>query len=618
MLSRTKFMTNKFFCSFTKIQITRTLFAQMLIVVFAFALMVFLSTLFMGDIVRKNLVNNAESALSSTETNINTDLKEVRQMTFFLIALGTVLAAIFITMLLRLSQEKNNSKKTAATLENILNGLDIMIYATVPQTGEILFANDFLKKHFGIEGDCTGQLCYKLFQKGMDEKCSFCPCHQLDKEPEKIVTWEEHNSLTKRVYRNTDCYIEWPGGKTAHMQNSVDITELNTAKEQAIQASDAKSIFLADMSHEIRTPMNAILGMTAIGKNATDIERKNYALQKIDDASTHLLGIINKILDISKIEAGKLELSFEEFNFEKMIQKVITVINFRINEKSQKFSMNIDRRIPYFITGDDQRLSQVIINLLSNAVKFTPEQGEISLDVSLTGETNGICELRIEVSDSGIGIPYEQQEKLFSEFVQADSGINKKYGGTGLGLFISKRIVELMGGNIWVESEPGKGAKFIFTIKVKNSLQTKLYINDEKPNQILINEFIGKRILLAEDIEINREIIIAQLDGTGLIIDTAENGMEAFNKATAAPDIYDLIFMDVKMPEIDGLEATRLIRAFPASKEKRIPIIAMTACVFKDDIEQCLKAGMDDHIGKPLDMDEVFEKLRKYIRKTNK
>jgi PAS domain S-box-containing protein len=508
-------------------------------------------------------------------------------------------------------------------------------------------------------------------------------------------------------------------------------------------ASHAKTAFLSNMSHEMRTPMNAIIGMTSIGKNAGDIERKNYAFTKIEDASTHLLGVINDVLDISKIEANMLELSPVEFDFERMLHKVVSVINFRMDEKRHDFKVNMDGNLPRFIVGDDHRLAQVIMNLLSNAIKFTPEGGRIQLDALMLGESGGLCELQITVTDSGIGISLEQQEKLFKAFSQAESGISRDYGGSGLGLAISKRIVEMMDGGMKVESELGKGARFIFTVKaargtrsiqsllapgvnwgtirilavddlvesleylksVFDQLHVKcdtaeggvealqlikdngdydicfidwrmpgmdgleltrriksggngkssvviinsaynweeikeaaiqagvdkflskpllsaaiidcvnecLGIDNYEKGQTPLSKFANKHILLAEDIEINREIVLALLEDTGLEIDCAENGREALDKMKDNPDKYNLIFMDVQMPEMDGLEATRRIRAMPSPHCKEIPIIAMTADVFKDDIEKCIEAGMNDHIGKPLDMEKVYEKLRKYL-----
>ena len=399
-----------------------------------------------------------------------------------------------------------------------------------------------------------------------------------------------------------------------------DITQTERMMKQQTEmeaAARAKSAFLAAMSHEMRTPMNTIIGMGAIGKNAVDIEGKNYALNKIEEASIHLLGVINDVLDMSKIETNKLELSHIAFDLRASIKKAISFIQFNIEEKQLQFSLNIDQNTPTLVIGDDQRLSQIIINLLSNAVKFTPEEGKISLAVSLEHEEDGICELCFEVADSGIGISPDHHERIFNPFEQAESGTTRKYGGTGLGLVISKNIIELMGGRIWVESEPGKGSRFIFTVNLlrdEEGLRQKPGSDgkDEVSPEDIYDKTNGKKVLLVEDIEINREILITLLDGTGLIIDTAENGREAVDMVTAAPENYDLIFMDMQMPVMDGLEATRQIRNLPLAG-KKLPIIAMTANVFQEDIEKCREAGMDNHIGKPFDLAIVLEKLREYL-----
>jgi signal transduction histidine kinase/ActR/RegA family two-component response regulator len=395
-------------------------------------------------------------------------------------------------------------------------------------------------------------------------------------------------------------------------QNKISNDEIR--KTEA--ANSAKSNFLSSMSHEMRTPINAIIGMTLIGKKSDDMHGKNNALNKIGDASSHLLGVISDILDMAKIEANRLELAPIEFNFEKMLHKVLAVVNFRINEKKQKLVVNIDKEIPDFLVGDDQRLAQVITNLLSNAVKFTPEDGKIQLNASLLCETDEYCELRIEITDNGIGIASEHHKKLFSMFEQAESGTSRKYGGTGLGLVISKNIVELMNGKIWVESELGKGTRFSFTIKAGRSTKKSHapFSLKELQDQFKdIDEFTGKKMLLAEDIDINREILISLLEDTGIIIDCAENGQEALDMVEADPNKYDIIFMDMQMPKMDGLEATRLIRALPSCRLENLPIVAMTANVFKDDIDACIASGMNDHLGKPLDMERVMEVLRKYL-----
>jgi signal transduction histidine kinase len=436
--------------------------------------------------------------------------------------------------------------------------------------------------------------------------------------------------------------------------------ERNAALEQAEQASQAKTSFLANMSHEMRTPLNAIIGMSAIGKAAENIERKEYCLEKISEASNHLLALINDILDMSKIEANKFELSPADFSFSRMIQNTLTVISFRVEEKNQKFTVKIDEEIPDGLYGDDQRLSQVIVNLLSNAVKFTPEQGSISLEASLDTEglvpveedaspvpaekrvspassgEPGRCVIRVSVTDSGIGISAEQQARLFSSFVQADSSTSRKYGGTGLGLAISKSIVEMMGGLIWVESKPGKGSAFIFTVPLRKSSgpgaeKTALVFpgngrtgkegragEGEFPAALSPesrDDFSGRRILLAEDVEVNREIVLALLEPTRLSVECVENGSMAVRVFNASPEAFDMIFMDIQMPEMDGYEATRAIRASAAPNAKTIPIIAMTANVFKEDVEKCLEAGMNGHVAKPLNFEEVLSQLRNYLAK---
>jgi signal transduction histidine kinase/DNA-binding response OmpR family regulator len=522
------------------------------------------------------------------------------------------------------------------------------------------------------------------------------------------------------------------------------LIRVDAARNKSDMENRHKSAFLANMSHEIRTPMNAIIGMITIGKSASDSIRKDYCFSKIEDASNHLLGVINDILDMSKIEANKFELAPAEFDLEKMLRRIVNVINFRVDEKHQKLSVYVDRSIPRLLIGDDQRIAQVITNLLGNAVKFTPEYGSISLAVRLAGKGNDLCTLQISVTDSGIGISPEQQEKIFQSFEQAESSTTRKYGGTGLGLAISKSIVEMMGGSIWVQSEPGKGSTFTFTIQVVRSAEEKqghlldvslkdirimavdddpdiltyfleiaqgfgimcdvaisgmkalemvdqngsyhIYFIDWKmpfmdgiqlareiktrvsensivimisaaewstvaeeaiaagvdkflskplfPSTIaeVINEclgvdkrdaeksqsaeiagiFAGRRILLAEDVEINREIVLSLLEPTRLQVDCAENGAEAVRMFAAAPDKYDMIFMDIQMPEMDGYEATRHIRALDIPRAKTIPIIAMTANVFREDIEKCLEVGMNSHVGKPIDFDEVLGKLRIY------
>jgi signal transduction histidine kinase/DNA-binding response OmpR family regulator len=394
------------------------------------------------------------------------------------------------------------------------------------------------------------------------------------------------------------------------------INELITATERAQSANRAKSEFLANMSHEIRTPMNAIIGMTAIGKRAKDIEKKDYAFDKIAEASSQLLGIINNLLDLAKIEAGKMELSRVEFDFEEMIRKILAVIQISADAKRQTITVNIDDNIPPAVVGDDQRLTQVIMNLLSNAIKFTGEHGKIFLDVSPAGKTDGHCELRFEVTDNGIGISPQHQKNLFEAFEQAETGTTREYGGTGLGLAISKRIVEAMDGRIWVESDLGTGTKFVFTVRMaqpKNAAAPRNRVTADGAGHTDTDIFWGKRLLIVEDMASNRYVLTSILEDSGLIIDCAVNGKEALDMFTADPEKYDVIFMDIRMPVMDGYEATRSIRALDVPRAKSVPIIAMTANVFKEDIKKCLDAGVNEHLGKPVEIDNVLMTLRKYL-----
>ena len=400
---------------------------------------------------------------------------------------------------------------------------------------------------------------------------------------------------------------------------ALDITQLKASREAELEAleaaqvaSHAKSAFLSNMSHEMRTPMNAIIGMANIGKKSVDMKRKNYAFEKIGNASNHLLGVVNQVLDMAKIEAGKLELASMRFNFNVMLNRAVSVVELMASKKSQKLALSVDPKIPEHLVGDDQQLAQAITNLLSNAIKFTPVGGEINLKAHFINLHDAIYEIKIEVTDTGIGIDAEHLQRLFIPFEQAENSIARKYGGTGLGLAITKSIVQSMGGDIEVETSVGKGTTFSFNVLLEGTSCGECEGDCEGHTEDRTNCFAGRRILLAEDIEVNREIVILQLEETGILIDCATNGIEAVAKVALHPSEYDLILMDVQMPEMDGLEATRHIRAISSS----IPIIAMTANVFNEDITQCINAGMNGHIGKPIEFDVLMQKLRETFKET--
>jgi CheY-like chemotaxis protein len=332
-----------------------------------------------------------------------------------------------------------------------------------------------------------------------------------------------------------------------------------------------------------------------------------------------LLGVINDILDLSNIESGQLELDEGMFELEQRLSNLVSIVSHRIEEKRQNFVLDVDPNIPPQLVGDGQRLLQVLMNLLANAVKFTPEGGNVSVRVELSDQRNDTCQLRFTLTDSGIGISKEQQKLLFRSFVQADSSVSRRFGGTGLGLAISKSIVEMMDGEIGVESEIGCGARFYFTVWVKKEDQYKpaeaLTISGGHPVVAdYTGWFAGRHILLVEDIEINQEIVIALLEPTGASIDTAENGLAALRLFEENARNYDLVLMDIHMPEMDGYEATRCIRANSLPYGKTVPIIALTANAFKEDIARCLAAGMNDHVSKPVMVDKMMNTMRKHLR----
>ncbi|MCL2840138.1 MAG: ATP-binding protein [Defluviitaleaceae bacterium] len=396
----------------------------------------------------------------------------------------------------------------------------------------------------------------------------------------------------------------------------VSFIYIDEQRTRADKRSHHKTVFLANMSHEIRTPINAIIGMTMIGKGTEDTDRKNYCLTKIETASRHLLGLINDILDISKIEANKLELFIFESNLKKVIHQVANICKFRAEEKQQEFKLSIDPKVPSKVLFDELRLTQVLTNLLMNAIKFTPENGKVSLSIGYFDKNkDGKHTIYFQVKDTGIGISPEQQSRIFDDFAQAESSTTRRFGGTGLGLSISQQIIKLMGGTIEVKSAIGKGTTFSFTILME-SIDDDIDTADENISyEAGINGvFAGKKILLVEDVDINREIVITLLENTGVQIDIAQNGIYAVEAFINDITKYDLILMDIQMPEMDGYQATKAIRGVNHVRAIDIPILAMTANVFKEDIENCLAVGMNGHLGKPIDLDALIESLKKYLK----
>jgi signal transduction histidine kinase/HAMP domain-containing protein len=408
-----------------------------------------------------------------------------------------------------------------------------------------------------------------------------------------------------------------------------DVTQLTQAKVDAEEASRAKSDFLSRMSHELRTPLNAVIGMARIARTSignfvsagsfapaggpvpADAEKIRGCLDQVETSAAGLLDLINDIFDFSKIESGKLSLGITDFSLSKNLNLVMSKMVPEAKKKNIVIRMDIEKISNDCVSTDSPRLGQVLINLLSNAVKYSPDGSEVLLNVCETDQKNGYSTYSFAVIDHGIGIDGEQASRLFRPFEQAEGGMSRSYGGIGLGLAICKNLAEMMGGDIEMQSKPGEGSTFTFTIRCPSrpSLEKETVAGETE-----VYDFTGKRCLVVDDIEINREIAVELLSYSGLSLETAENGADAVAKFKASPEgWFNIILMDMQMPVMDGCAATREIRALGRGDSKTIPVIAMTANVTDDDVKQAAASGMNAHISKPVEPEAVMKMLREML-----
>ncbi|WKY47612.1 ATP-binding protein [Eubacteriaceae bacterium ES3] len=515
-------------------------------------------------------------------------------------------------------QLRNQVYFTSQLLDAMPNG----IFYTNP-AGEVIGVNRAIRKYFGADEsdialDYNEQSVNDKWFKPEELKRFQSLKEEALKSGRPVVTQSDYinrKGQEGRLLYSVSTYKQSDDSLGGYLGIFTDITELKekeTALKSALQeaksATEVKSQFLANMSHEIRTPMNAIIGMAHLVLETDLDENQADFVKKIHSAATALLRIINEILDFSKIESGKLTLERVSFNLKKVVDDAIFMVYEEAKEKNISIKLSRSEEVGDYYQGDPLRLGQILINLLGNAVKFT-ETGEIIVSIELSKKIDGRQELLFRVTDSGIGINQGKIEKLFKPFNQADNSTTRNYGGSGLGLSISRNLVEMMEGKIWVESIEGEGSSFFFTILLEPSQLNfdleEFSVYEKYENNCLL----GIRILLVEDNPVNRQIAVTFLTKEGAQVDEVENGLEAVEKVRINAQ-YDLILMDLQMPVMDGFEATQKIRSF----NRRIPIIAMTARTMENEREACRQSGMDDHIAKPIEPTHMFRTILNHLK----
>lgn len=468
------------------------------------------------------------------------------------------------------------------------------------------------KSAFGLEG---------VFNMEEDMRPNFTNAVRLEEnEPRKrnqlyCAIYEEGEFKGAVVFEHSDYLYVWPNDVRTKLKEVSKIISTHITKANADIASKAKTEFLSRMSHEIRTPMNAIMGMTNIAQNVVGDEKQVAdCLEKISTSTQYLLSLINDILDMSRIESGSMTVCQESFELDKLINEIVVLMSPQAENKN----INLEVEQSYSkvnLLGDELRLNQVLINIIGNALKFTPERGTITISVKQVAQEDDAITIRFSVSDTGIGISQENLIRIFNAFEQAESNTARRFGGTGLGLAISSNLVKLMGGQLDVKSEEDKGSEFYFTLVFPISAEKTVAEHHEitKKNTEEYN-FEGKRLLVVEDNDLNAEIAQTLLDMVGIVAERAAEGLQAVQMFEQAPvGYYDGILMDIRMPVMDGLEATKRIRTLEKEDSRTIPIIAMTANAFDQDMKKSIDSGMNGHLTKPIDVNKLYEVLQQTL-----
>ncbi len=561
---------------------------------------------------------------------------KLKKTTLFFYSFSVFIMAVIIWFSVRarsmraISEQKLNMAERRLVsqtecLQAMLESIDQGFAVWSAENALVLWNNRWLDFWHGLTEIKGGMKKSEFLQKCIsNDSDSEGSVVNFSKPQLQLIHYMENDSEEELYLENGTCInihnYPMPDGSTASVYT--DITELKrkeseliTARQQAESASKAKSEFLANMSHEIRTPMNGIIGMTHLALQTKLNNKQKGYIEKAHLSAENLLGILNDILDFSKIEAGKLAVEEIDFHLKEVIDNMVNLLKLKAEEKGIHLLIQIDPDVPKTLIGDPLRLSQVLINLGGNAMKFSDEGDKVSLRIGLDSENDKEAVLRFTVQDTGIGMSADQVEKLFQPFSQADSSTTRKYGGTGLGLIISQKIVQKMNGNIRVESEQGVGSTFIFTVQLKkqqgDSSKPSVSENQEKEEMENSTDHLhGARILLVEDNEINQELVQELLTINGIQVKTASNGREALDML--AEEAFDGVLMDCQMPVMDGYEATLRIRE--QERFKDLPVLAMTANVMKGDKEKVLEVGMNDHIAKPINPHDMFTTMDKWIK----
>ncbi|MCI5221653.1 MAG: response regulator [Candidatus Electrothrix sp. AR4] len=549
-----------------------------------------------------------ENYLEQYKNNINKLWRAFLLIWLAGISILLILNRIIDSSITRLFRSEQQKTAILHTLDKVGVGLYI-----IDKKFRIRYANSTMESWF----DCKiNELCYRS-EFNRKTPCGQC---RLDTVIEQNSTVRYALNLDEKAFDVVAAPFTLQDGSPAQMEIRLDVTDqkqiekeqrkviqLLEANEYAESASRAKSIFLANMSHEIRTPMNAVIGMSRLAlETRLDPEQHNLIF-KVHSASQSLLGIINDILDLSKIEADKMKLEIVDFCLEEVLNHLNDLMRIKAQEKGLILNIENSNDIPEVLRGDPLRLGQILINLSNNAIKFT-QHGRVDIKVELMDQKDAMLTLQFSVSDTGIGISSEQRNKLFRSFSQADSSTTRKYGGSGLGLVISQKLVSMMGGKILVKSELNQGSQFYFTLRFEKGDYSKLPKEQTKHVE-KISKLEGKKILLAEDNAFNMELAAILLKRKKLIVFHAKNGKDALEFLES--ENVDCVLMDIQMPVMDGYTACREIRK--QAKFTELPILAMTANVMASDVKKSKAAGMNDHIGKPLNENELFDTLIRWL-----